>query len=79
MTLVTILAVVFVVAGFTILQRVLDPKEHPWLVVAFWLVCFWLTLTAILLAVFDLVTLRLEEQRAERDLREQLRRSTSDK
>jgi hypothetical protein len=76
MMLLVILAVVFVIAGFTILQPLLDPHEHPWRVIGFWLVCVWLTFTAILIALFDLLMVRLEARRTERELRDKLKRSS---
>jgi biotin transporter BioY len=74
-------AVVLLLCGLTFLQPALAPHEHPWRVIIFWIVCIWLTLTALLLAIFDLLMVRLEARRAERALRESLRtestRSTS--
>ncbi len=72
MLMLLVAAVVLLIAGFTFLQPALNPHEHPWRVIFFWLVCVWLTLTALLLAVFDLLMLRLEARRAERTLREKL-------
>jgi hypothetical protein len=70
-------ALVLLVAGLTILTPLLNPHEHPWRVIIFWLVCIWLTFTAMLLAIFDLLAVRLEARRAERRLREEIARSTS--
>lgn len=69
-------AFVWLAAGLTILAPLLNSREHPWRVIIFWLVCVWLTFTALLLALFDLVAVRLEARRAERRLREQIERST---
>jgi len=77
------LALLLLISGFTFLQPVLNPQEHPWRVILFWVVCIWLTFTVMLLALFDLLVLRLEAHRAERALREKLKadaeRSTSSK
>src|SRR6266536_2883420 len=64
---------------FTFLQPALNPQKHPWRVILFWIVCIWLTFTALLLALFDLLLLRLQARRVERALREKLEatRSTS--
>jgi hypothetical protein len=70
MVLLLALALLLLILGFTFLQSVLDPHLHPWRVVAFWLVCIWLTFTSMLLAIFDLLVVRLEARRAERALRE---------
>jgi len=66
------LAVLMLLAGFTVFQSVLNPRDHPWLVILFWIVCVWLTFTALLLALFDLLIIRLEARRAQRVLREKL-------
>jgi len=81
MLLLLALALLLLIAGFTFLQPALNPQEHPWRVILFWIVCIWLTFTATLLALFDLLVLRLEARRAERALREKLEaaRSTSSK
>src|SRR5437660_1345067 len=77
------LALLLLISGFTFLQPALNPQEHPWRVFLFWIVCIWLTFTAMLLALFDLLVLRLQARRAERSLREKLGpdagRSTSSK
>ena len=64
------LALLLLIAGFIFLQPALNPREHPWRVILFWIVCIWLTFTALLLALFDLLVLRLQARRAERALRE---------
>jgi len=66
------LALLLLIAGFTFLQPALNPQEHPWRVIFFWIVCVWLTFTAMLLALFDLLVLRLQARRTERALRERL-------
>src|SRR2546428_10504384 len=75
------LALLLLISGFTFLRPALNPQEHPWRVFLFWIVCIWLTFTAMLLALFDLLVLRLEARRAERALREKLEAagSTSNK
>ena len=65
-----IAAVVLLIAGSTILQTALDPRAHRGWFFLFWFGCAWLTLTAMLLALFDLLALRLESRRARRALRE---------
>jgi uncharacterized membrane protein len=66
------LAVLMLLAGFTVFQSALNPRDHPWFVILFWIVCVWLTFTALLLALFDLLIVRLETRRAQRALREKL-------
>ena len=71
------LAFLLLVSGFTFLQPALNPQEHPWRVILFWLACIWFTFTALLLALFDMLVLRLEARRVERELRENLKAATS--
>jgi len=66
------LAVLMLLAGFTVFQSALNPRDHPWLMILFWIVCVWLTFTALLLALFDLLIIRWETRRAQRALREKL-------
>ena len=75
------LALLLLISGLTFLQPALNPQEHPWRVIFFWIVCIWLTFTALLLALFDLLVLRLQARRTERELRERLEaaRATSNK
>jgi uncharacterized membrane protein len=81
MLVLLMLALLLLISGFTFLQPALNPEEHPWHVILFWIVCIWLTFTAMLLALFDLLVLRLEARRVERALREKLEAagSTSNK
>jgi len=69
------LAVLLLISGLTFLAPALNPHEHPWLVLLFWIVCVWLTFTATLLALFDLLAVRLEAKRVERELREKMKSS----
>ena len=67
-----VVALVLLFSGSTFLQSMLDPHEHPVRVVLFWLACIWLTFTALLLALFDLLMMRAEARKAERNLREKV-------
>ena len=73
------LAVLMLLAGFTVLQSFMNPREHPWFVISFWIACVWLTFTAALLAIFDLLIIRLEARRAQRALREKFETKTPGK
>lgn len=64
------IALLFLVAGLVFLQSPLDPRAHPIWFILFWIVCGWLTLTSVLLAVFDLLMVRMEARKTERSLRE---------
>jgi heme/copper-type cytochrome/quinol oxidase subunit 2 len=72
-----VIALVLLFAGATFLQGVINPREHPFWFILFWLVCSWLTVTAMLLAIFDLLMVRLEARRAQRQLRENLKSDLS--
>ena len=57
------------VVGLTLLDGWLRANLTRFAV--YWLVCAWLTLLALLLAVFDLLTVRAQGRRAQRELRGQ--------
>jgi protein-S-isoprenylcysteine O-methyltransferase Ste14 len=65
-------AVILLVAGLTVLRPWLDPHEHPWRFILFWLACAWETVLGILLALFDLLLMRAQERAARKALREQI-------
>ena|SRR5438128_7422719 len=73
MFILLVVAMVLLFSGSTFLQGPLNHHEHPVWFILFWLTCGWLTLTAMLLAVFDLLVVRLETRKAERVLRERLK------
>ena len=69
-----LIALVLLFAGATFLDRWL--REHLLLFAAFWLFCAWLTLLAVLLAIFDMLVLRAAAKHERRRLeREYLRRT----
>jgi hypothetical protein len=65
-------ALILAVTGLTVFRPWLDPHEHPWRFVFFWLACAWETVLAILLALFDLLLMRAQERAARKALREQI-------
>ena len=71
------LALLFLFSGSTFLQSALDPREYPGRFILFWAICAWLTMAAILLAVFDLLIVKLEGRQNERTLREKFLRSAN--
>ena len=52
--------------GATFLDRWLH--EHPVLFICYWLACAWGTLTAVLLALYDILAIRAEVRREKRRL-----------
>ena len=60
MFVVVIVALVMLFLGSTFLAPVLDPKVRPGWFIFYWAVCAWVTVTAVLLAVFDLLLVRAQ-------------------
>ena len=60
------------VCGSTFLKDFLNPREHPFWFISFWLACAWMTILAILLAIFDLLLARAQVRALERGMREEL-------
>ena len=75
MFILLIAALVLLLCGSTFLQSILNPHERPGWFIFFWAVCTWLALTAMLLAVFDLLMLRVEARKAQRTLHEKFAQS----
>ena len=63
-----VVALVLLFLGSTFLQSFINPGEHPVWFILYWLVCAWLTLTAMLLALFDLFAVRAQARKAAREL-----------
>lgn len=72
MFLTLLVAMLMLFCGTTFLQPLLLPREHPGWFLLFWVACAWLTLTAFLLALFDLLMVRAQNRAARRVLREKL-------
>jgi hypothetical protein len=67
-----VIAVALLVAGLTVFRPWLDPHEHPWRFVLYWLACAWETVLVLLLALFDLLLVRAQTRAAQKALREQI-------
>jgi hypothetical protein len=65
-------ALLMVVAGLTILRSWLEPHEHPWRFIFFWLACAWATLLGLFLALLDLLLIRAQARAARKLVREKL-------
>jgi uncharacterized membrane protein YedE/YeeE len=70
MTLCLVVAVALSIAGFTGFGSWLDPHEHPVRFLFFWGACGWITVTALLLALIDMLMLRVQARRAREELLE---------
>lgn len=66
-----VVAVIMIATGTFGLQSWLDPREHRGWFLFFWLACAWLTITALLLALLDLLIVRVEARRGRQALREE--------
>ena len=77
MIIVLTAALLVMIVGSTALRSVLNPHEHPIWFIFFWLMCAWLTLTAVLLALFDLLMLRTDARKARRQLQEEVEKQTT--
>lgn len=69
---IVIAAVVMLFFGATFLAPVLDPQLRPAWFIVYWLACAWITLTAVLLAIFDLLVVRMQERDERRRLQEKV-------
>jgi hypothetical protein len=74
MFVVLIAAMLLLFGGTTFFESFLSPREHPGWFILYWIVCGWLTFTALLLAIFDLLMVRLQERSARRTLQKKLER-----
>lgn len=66
-----VVAALLAFAGATFLSGFLNPREHLWRFILFWLACAWFTATALLLALFDVLMVRAQGRAARRALRGQ--------
>lgn len=64
-----LVVLVLVFLGSTLLWSWL--REHPFFFIAYWGLCGWLTLLAVLLALYDMAKVRIEAQRERRRLEEE--------
>lgn len=77
MFVVVIVALVMLFLGSTFLAPALDPKLRPGWFIFYWAVCGWVTFTAVLLAVFDLLLVRAQARAERRGLAERLEQAES--
>jgi heme/copper-type cytochrome/quinol oxidase subunit 2 len=76
MAISVVVAVVMLVAGLTVLRPWLDPHEHPWRFIFFWLACAWETVLVLLLALLDLLLVRAQARAARRAFEQQFSKGT---
>ena len=63
-----VVAVVMLFCGATFLAPVLDPKVRPGWFIIYWLACTWVTVTVVLLGIFDLLLVRVQARDERRRL-----------
>ena len=68
MFMVVVAGLLLLFAGSTFLAPLLDPHRRPGWFIFYWVVCAWITVTAALLAVFDLLILRAKGRAEKRSL-----------
>lgn len=71
MFVVVAVALLLMAMGPTLLASALDPHEHPALFILYWFSCAWLTLLALLLALFDMLLIRREARILRENLKQQ--------
>ncbi len=64
-----LVSLVLMVLGSTVLDSVLDPRGHPARFIVFWLACAWVTITALLLALLDVLMVRKDARTLQQELR----------
>ena len=69
MAVLLFVALALVIGGMIGLQSWLEPREHALRFIVFWFVCAWITLTALLLALLDLLVIRAQARQARKALR----------
>jgi type VI protein secretion system component VasK len=74
MFILLLVALLMLFAGYTFLSGSIDT---PWSFIVYWGICAWLTLGALLLALWDLLLLRAAARRERRRLEEQFRAARS--
>ena len=77
MTITLIIALVLLVAGLTVLRPWLDPHQHPWRFILYWLACAWEIVLVLLLALYDMLLVRAQTRASKRLLEEQFRQGTA--
>ena len=65
-------ALILITFGLFGAKTWLEPHEHPVRFIFFWFICGWITLTALLLALLDVLLLRTEARRRRKRLRDEI-------
>ena len=73
-----IVAVVMLFCGATFLAPLLDPNIRPGWFILYWLGCAWVTVTVVLLAIFDLLSVRVRARDEKRALTRKMAETPQD-
>ena len=73
MTLLLLFALTLMAFGLFGTKTWLEPHEHPVRFIVYWFACGWVTLTALLLAILDVLTLRAQARQARQALRSEIK------
>jgi hypothetical protein len=65
-------ALILIALGLLGAKTWLEPHEHPVRFILFWFACGWITFTALLLALLDMLVLRTAARQARKGLRDQI-------
>ncbi len=71
-----LMAVILAITGTTFLEPALNPHEHPLWFILFWFACAWLTVLALLLALFDALIVRAQARAARKSLHGEFSKSS---
>jgi hypothetical protein len=74
MFVVVLVALLMLFCGSTFLSSVLDARVRPAWFIFYWAICGWVTMTAVLLALLELLMVRAQARVARRALAEKLAR-----
>ena len=69
-------ALILITFGLFGAKTWLEPHEHPVRFIFFWFICGWITLTALLLALLDVLLLRAEARRRRKRLGDEISESS---
>jgi len=67
-----IVAVLMIAVGSSFFATRITAREHAVLFMVYWLVCGWITFTALLLALFDILLVRRDARTARKALQQNL-------
>ena len=76
MAITLVIAVILTIAGLTVLRPWLDPHEHPWRFILYWLACAWEIVLVLLLALYDLLLVRAQTRGTKKLLEHQFRKGS---